>query len=495
MNPSQDEPTSQRVGVVDIGSNSIRLVAFDVRRGLPFYLFNEKALGRLGQGLATTGHLSAQAIDLALDSLTRFAKLSEALQLDSLFLLATAAVRDATDGPDFVTRVEEIFGAHVAVLSGEEEARLSALGVLSGLPGATGIAADLGGGSLELAELQDDQIGQCVSLPLGPLRLVELADGNLAGARAEIDRQLDQIAWLKQLEGRTVYLVGGAWRALAHMHMARTDYDLRIVHGYTLRAAEVASFAAKVAKASPATLARMPGAAQQRLDTLPYAALALRRLIALGEPRRVCFSAYGLREGRVRDWLLQRNQAEDPLIAEASWIATRSRLSPEFRRLLMAWTSPLFSDETDGEQRLRRAACKLSNIAWHEHRSFKSLQALEAVLRAPNLPLRHSKRAFLSLAVRHRYGGAESAEAASELATTMLGPAAARRARILGLALRLAYRLSAGSTALLEQAKLRVEDGSLILIAPPDLGPGGAVQRDLEKLARAADLAPVMPPS
>ena len=262
MSPSQDEPRSQRVGVVDIGSNSIRLVAFDVRRGLPLYLFNEKALGRLGQGLATTGHLSAQAIDLALDSLTRFAKLSEALQLDSLFLLATAAVRDATDGPDFVTRVEEIFGTQVAVLSGEEEARLSALGVLSGLPGATGIAADLGGGSLELAELQDDQIGQCVSLPLGPLRLVELADGNLAGARAEIDRQLDQIAWLKQLEGRTVYLVGGAWRALAHMHMARTDYDLRIVHGYTLRAAEVASFAAKVAKASPAALARMPGAAR-----------------------------------------------------------------------------------------------------------------------------------------------------------------------------------------------------------------------------------------
>ena len=158
----------------------------------------------------------------------------------------------------------------------------------------------------------------------------------------------------------------------------------------------------------------------------------------------------------------------------------------------MVWTSPLFPRETDGERRLRRAACKLSNIAWHEHRSFKSLQALEAVLRAPNLPLRHSKRAFLSLAVRHRYGGAESEAAASEVAT-MLGPAAARRARILGLALRLAYRLSAGNTPLLEQAKLRVEDGSLILTAPPDLGPGGAVQRDLEKLARAADLEPVMP--
>jgi exopolyphosphatase / guanosine-5'-triphosphate,3'-diphosphate pyrophosphatase len=474
----------RRVAVIDIGSNSVRMVVFDLRQGMPLPVFNEKATCRLAEGLAATGRLAAANMRAALDCLGRFAELAAAMQLAKLFTLATAAVRDADNGAAFVTEVEGVLPGRVVVLDGDEEARLSALGVLSGLPDADGIAGDLGGGSLEVTEVGAGAVGRGTSLPLGPLRLGEATGGDLGKARKAIDRALDQLDWLGRSRGAGLYLVGGAWRALARVMMARSDYPLHIIHGYSLSRGDAEALAAYVVAAKPAALARLPDVPRQRVESLPLAALVLARLLAAIQPGEICFSVHGLREGYLFDRLLIDPAEHDALGAASGWWARQSGLGQEMVDLLMAWTAPLLAG---GEiaPRLRRAACQLSNIGWHQHPEYRALQALDAILHAPTLPLRHIERAFLALTLWYRYGGRRGAPEAVEIAR-LLPPAMARAARVLGLTLRLAYKLSGGTPSLLRKASLQLEQGKVQLRAPLLLT-GESVERDLAALLRAVD--------
>lgn len=486
--PDHRPAPAAKVGVIDIGSNSVRLVAFDLRQGLPLPLFNEKAICRLGEGLAKSGRLAPERVRQALESLARFGALGQALGLERLFLLATAAVRQASNGEAFVGEVERLLGDRVQVLDGEEEARFAALGVLSGLPDADGVAGDLGGGSLELTALERGRLGAGVSLPLGPLPLME--QGGIEAARAEVDRRLAEVPWLAALQDRTLFAVGGAWRALARVQMVRTGYPLHVIHGYTIGRVEAEALAAEVAAAAPAALARMPEVARHRAETLPYAALVLARILAVAAPRSVGFSAHGLREGYVHHWCRSGTAAlEDPLRAATEAMARESDVSAQLAHLLASWTSPLFPKEAPEERRLRLAACHLSNIAWHQHSDYRAVEALETILRAPALPLRHAERVFLAIAALHRYGGDKRLPQAVAV-QTLLPPPAAQRARVLGLALRLAYRISAGTAELLGQATLEVSGKKLRLKAPPVLSAGDAVRRDVASVAAAAGLKP-----
>jgi exopolyphosphatase/guanosine-5'-triphosphate,3'-diphosphate pyrophosphatase len=486
--PEQDQ-LAYRVGIVDIGSNSIRLVGFDLGHGLPVQVFNERALCQLGAGLAETGRLAPERLAHARAALARFAALSDALGLDPVFLLATAAVRDAANGPAFVADIEALFGRPVTVLSGAEEARYAALGVTAGLPSVDGASADLGGGSLDLAPIERGAVGAGISLPLGPLRL--LAAGGPDAAAPAVDQALAAVPWLSQLEGRTLYAVGGAWRALAAVRMAETSYPLHVIHGYTLARAEAAELAARVQAADPAALAAAPGVSSPRAASLPHAALVLGRLLAGGRPRRVCFSAYGLREGYLEEWSAACGRHEDHLAAAADWLAGRHRLSAAHIARLRAFTAPLFADESPGERRLRDAACRLSALARDEHPDYRGLQALRRILRAPALPLRHSKRVFLALTLRHRYGGLTSRPALAGL-LPLLRPAAARRAQILGLALRLAHHVSGGTERLLAGTRLALDEATLSLAPPPALAIGDAGRRDLASLAKTLGRSPVL---
>jgi exopolyphosphatase/guanosine-5'-triphosphate,3'-diphosphate pyrophosphatase len=486
MTPDAPAAAAAKVGVIDIGSNSIRLVAFDLRRGLPLPLFNEKVICRLGQGLVKSGRLAPERTRQALQSLARFGVLAEALALERLFVLATAAVRAASDGEAFMRDVERLLGTQARILDGEEEARFAALGVLSGLPDADGVAGDLGGGSLELTLLERGHPGPGLSLPLGPLPLMEL--GGLETARAEIDRCLNEVAWLGALRERTLFAVGGAWRALARAEMARTRYPLHIIHGYTLSRAEAEALSRDVLRAAPAAFAQIPGIARHRAATLPLAALLLARILELGRPKAVTFSAHGLREGYVHHWYRAGLAAsEDPLLSVTGWMARESDLNALLPDALMSWTQPLFASDTPDERRLRLAACRLSNIGWSEHPDYRALQAFEAILRVPALPLRHAERAFLALVAIHRYDGDRHAPEVAGI-HSLLRPAAQRRARVLGLALRLAYRLSGGAPSLLGKVTLEVDGKRLRLQAPPALRPGDALRRDLASLGSAAGL-------
>ncbi len=482
--------TGPRSAVVDLGSNSVRLVVFEGTARNPVMIFNERAVLRLGRGLETTGKLNEEGVIAALTVMHRYAAIARAMHAEPMEVLATAAVRDASNGQAFVAGLEERMpGVPIRVLSGEEEAALSAAGVLCGIPQANGILADIGGGSLEVVRLSQGRPGPAQTLPLGVIRLADRAATDLVRARALAEADLKTVPWLFQYPGRDLYLVGGAWRALARIHMAQTGYPLAIVHHYTIGSDEVRDLTGVIGAASRRMLERLPGAPRRRLDDLPYAAIVLRRLLRATAARRVVFSANGIREGWYMARIPAATAAQDPVLAASRDLGQHHGRDPAMPPALTAWTRTLFLGETEDAARLREAACSLSDIGSHDHPEYRAEQAYLRILRQPGVALDHHGRAFLALAVAIRY----EADPASPMLTTvrqLLDEAAAARATVLGHALRLAYTLSAGTPALLDGTALTLSDGRLRL----SLGDGGGaflgegVTRRLDRLAGAMGL-------
>ncbi len=479
-----------RSAVVDLGSNSVRLVVFEGSARNPVVIFNERAVLRLGRGLETTGKLNEEGVASALTVMHRYAAIARAMHADPLEVLATAAVRDASNGGAFVAGLRDRMpGVPIRILSGEEEATLSAAGVLCGIPQANGILADIGGGSLEVVRLSNGHAGQAQTLPLGVIRLADRAAGDLIRARALAETDLKSVPWLFQYPGRDLYLVGGAWRALARIHMAQTGYPLAIVHHYTIDKDEVRDLTGVIGAANRRMLERLPGAPRRRLDDLPYAAIVLRRVLRATAARRVVFSANGIREGWYMDRVPPEVAAQDPVLAASRDFGARDRRDPAMPAALLAWTAPLFPGETADAARLREAACYLSDIGSHEHPEYRAEQAYMRVLRQPGVALDHHGRASLALTIAARYE-AELAAPIFAAARQLLDPAALSRAEVLGHAMRLAYTLSAGTPALLSGTALAVYGGQLRLALNEGGGAfvGDGVTRRLERLALAMGL-------
>ncbi|HLY44163.1 MAG TPA: Ppx/GppA family phosphatase [Stellaceae bacterium] len=484
-----------RIAVVDLGSNSLRLVVFERLGATLLPLLNEKVMCALGRGIAGTGRLNRDGIALALANLQRFVALARALGVDHLAIVATAAVRDADDGAEFAAEAERQCGIPVRVVDGEEEARLSAAGVLAGIRDADGVVGDLGGGSVELvrvdamARAPATPIGAGVSLPLGPLRLAELGDNRKAAAEA-IERAIADAPVLAQAAGRTLYLVGGAWRAIARLHMEQTHYPLHIIHEYTIPRRLAEGFLEIIAGQSRRSLERVTAISRRRLELVPLAAMILQRLIAAGRPARLVFSAFGLREGYAYG-LLPHEPGADSLIAACQGIAaSQSRWHGGDGVRLQRWTAPIFPDLDHGMLRLVRAICWLSDIAWAEHPDYRAAHAFERSLTMPVAQLDHRERVFIAAALHARYGG--GAEDPVKAATRpLLDAEAESTARALGLALRLAYTLSGGALELLDEVRLVRDPQGLALELPQSgsLFTGEAVQRRLDALGRALGLA------
>ncbi len=475
---------SARVGVIDIGSNSIRLVVYDRNCRLPVPIFNEKVLCGLGRGVGAGGCLSAEGVTSALTNLARFKTLADAMGVNRLDVLATAALRDARDGSDFVSRVRAL-GLGVQVISGEEEARLSALGVLSAIPEADGVAADMGGGSMEVMVIDRGALGQRASLPVGPLRLIEACGERLSMAARVIEQNLARHDWLKNMRKRRLYVVGGAWRLLAKLHMAQFDYPLRVIHHYAISGGQASDFCAQLAHQAQATYDKAPMVSRRRADALPYAAMALEGLIRTIEPISVIFSAYGLREGHLFDLLPAEERRLDPLVSAAADLAThQGRFGAG--EILTAWTDGLFAGEDQPALRLRRVACLLSDLSWAEHPDYRAEHAFERVLRLPVVGVTHPERAALAVTSLIRYGGRTDDPILRPLRLGLLSDAQIIRAEVLGLALRLAHSLTGGVTALLNRIGLRLAPERLELLLPADLSGlrGEVTDRRLEALAR-----------
>lgn len=475
-----------RVGVIDIGSNSIRLVVFDRLSRVPVPLFNERVICALGKGLGQSGRLNPDGVEMALVNLYRFTRLAEAMGVATLDLLATAAVRDADNGREFVAAVEQRCGYPVQILGGDQEARLSALGVLAGMPEAGGIMGDLGGGSLELVELREGGLGRSVTLPLGPLRLIDATGDDRDKARAEVARHLAQVGWVKELKGQTFYAVGGAWRALARVHMEHAGYPLHVIHGYTLPRGEAEALAALIGQQGRRAVARIGGVSRRRAEALPYAALLLGGIVEAGQPKEVIFSSFGLREGFLYDRLPAIERSKDPLLLAAVDFAQRDGRFPDLGDDLVRWVTPLFPEEKPALQRLIEVACHLADVAWREHPDYRAQQALNRLLYHPFVGLGHAERGFLAYTVFVRYGGPPEDRNAA-LARSLLSDKNEGRARVLGLALRLAFSLSGGTGAMLARARLDWSGAKLTLLLPADgsLPPGEAIERRLKALGDA----------
>lgn len=475
---------SERIAVIDIGSNSIRLVVYDGLHRAPVPLFNEKIMCGLGRTVEKTGRLNPEGVTLALDNIARFSRLIDGMDVSRTDVLATAAVRDAADGAEFVEAVNARTGLIVRTIAGEEEARLSAMGVLSGTPGADGLVGDLGGGSLELVGLERGAIGPQVTMPLGPLRLVESCGGKLAAATRTIDQHLQALPWLAECKGRPFYPVGGSWRALAKLHMEQVNHPLHVIHHYTVGGAQLRDFAGEISRLNRSALDKISGVSRRRSDTLPLAALVLERLLATVEPSEVVFSAYGLREGLLFDMLGAQEQREDPLISACAGLARRIGRFDQ-GEIITNWTASLFAGEDEASARLRRASCLLSDLGWSEHPDYRAEHAYMRILRMPFAGIDHGERAFLALVAYARYGG-RIEDPMVAVARGLVQEGRAAKAAILGLALRLAQTLTGGVAALLQRTSLSIDEEALVLCVPEDARVlvGDTVQRRLDAVAK-----------
>jgi exopolyphosphatase/guanosine-5'-triphosphate,3'-diphosphate pyrophosphatase len=306
------------VAVIDIGSNSVRLVVYAAMARSLVTIFNEKALCGLGREVQSTGLLAPDAVAKALTSLRRFRALCKVQRVGRVYAIATAACRDATNGPDFIAKAERICGVPIEILSGPREAKLSALGVVSGVHNPDGIVGDLGGGSLELIDVRGNRIHSGVTLPLGSLALQDASHRSLKRAERIVRTDLAEVAHLKAGRGRTFYAVGGTWRALARIHIIQSGYPLRVMHGYSIPAVEALDFAQRLRRlASTNTLANIEAIADARRPLLTYAALVLEHVIRVAKPKTIVFSTFGVREGLLYEMLPQAERSKDGLICAA----------------------------------------------------------------------------------------------------------------------------------------------------------------------------------
>jgi exopolyphosphatase / guanosine-5'-triphosphate,3'-diphosphate pyrophosphatase len=485
---------SADAAVIDIGSNSVRLVLYRLEGRAIWTVFNEKVLAGLGRDLPQTGRLSEEGLAMALPALRRFAAVIEGVRPQHVFVAATAAVREAEDGVTFCERVAAETGFHIQVLSGEDEARYAARGVLAGHPTAEGVAADMGGASLELVRLGKGEVGQGITLPLGPFSLADDSDFEAKKVRTKIDKRLK--GKTADFETSTLHAVGGAWRSIAQLHMAMSDYPLQIVHQYAMTADDARDVARFVSRQSRTSLDRTPGVSRRRAETLPYAALVLEALIEKLALKTVEFSAWGLREGLLQEALTAEHLASDPLIAGCTTWGARQGISPLLPGAVQAWIDPVLPalPETFGRGRdrtLTTAACHLCDLGARLHPDHRVELVFEQVLRAPVPGQTHAERAFLACALNARYGG-PSATPQPDVINRLLDEEGRRHAKALGQAIRLACDLSGRAPQLLAGARLAIDDDTLTLTPSDgyaDMLLGEQTRRRLKSLADTLGLA------
>lgn len=452
------------VGVVDIGSNSIRLIVYESLSRSPVPVFNEKAMCGIGRGLVDTGELNQKGMEGALDALGRFRVILDSVEGVRVFAVATAAVRDAKQGNVFVQQASAQLGQPIRVLSGEEEAILAAEGVLSAIPAANGVVGDLGGGSLELCEVSEGKIGRGITVPLGPLRLMDESKGNIEKAQEIARDAFSKVTWLSEHKGSTFYAVGGTWRSLARINMAQEEYPLHILHHYAIQKAQAKALSGVLSHLSRKTMERIDGLSKRRIDSLPFGAVVLDELIGTTNAREVVVSAFGLREGLLFNLLPVSRRNDDPLVDGCRAYSERLSRNPAINAHLGDWLSDLFPKDPPERARLRKAAALLSDIGWRGHPDYRGIHSYYEVLRMPLTGLDHRERTMIARAVMVRYTGDQDVQLRE--VKDLLDADDHQWARRLGVALRFAHTMCGGVSDLLEQANItRTDEGVVVSLS------------------------------
>ena len=442
--PLFDDPSSRalsRVGVLDVGSNSVRLVVFDGAARSPAYFFNEKVMAGLGAGLAETGRLNPEGKVRALAAIRRFQLLAEVMGIAPLTAVATAAVREAEDGPAFREELQRETGLRLWIIDGEEEARLSAQGVLLGWPDAEGLVCDIGGSSMELAELRDGAVGRRISTRLGPQRLAALPGGK-KGLKRHLKAEIDALAEAVGRKDERLFLVGGSWRALARIDMDRRHYPLAVLHEYRMSRKSVLATVDYIENSDIEELRLRCGLSESRMALVPLAAQVLKVLVKTLKSRDIAVSSYGIREGMLYQQMPKALRDRDPLIEACRFAEAKDARMPGFGKRLYDFVRPLFRGRGSPDLRLIKAACLLHDVSWRAHPDYRHEVCFDEATRANLGGLTHEERVFLGIALLHRYKNSRE-NSRYEPLFALLSEREINQAEILGKAMRFGAMLTA----------------------------------------------------
>lgn len=476
-----------RVGVVDVGSNSVRLVVFDGAARSPAYFYNEKIMCALGAGLSESGVLNPKGRKRALSALRRFQHLAKGMGLPSLSVVATAAVRDASDGPDFCAEVKRETGLKIWVIDGREEARLSAQGVLLGWPGSYGLVCDIGGSSMELAELQDGRVGKRVTSSLGPLKLRDLPGGS-RGRKDHIKKVIAELSDKMGQQPDRLFLVGGSWRAIARIDMERRGYPLKVLHEYRMTTQSVRDTLKYIENNDIEKIRNACGLSLARMSLVPYAVDVLARLVRTFKPRDIAISSYGIREGLLYEQMPQRLRNRDPLVESCRFAEAKDARMPGFGKTLYNFVHPLFKSSPETTKRLLKAACLLHDVSWRAHPDYRAEVCFDNATRANLGGLKHSERIFLGLSLLHRYRNKRQGTQYEEL-FGLLDEKGQKQAEVLGKAMRFGAMLMVSKDGDIGTLKWHPRKKQLTLILPQDIKAlyGEVAESRLKALAQLLD--------
>lgn len=457
------------VAVLDIGSNSVRLVVYERHARSLTPLYNEKVSCALGRGIATTGKLADDNVERALTAIQRFALVVRMMRVGKTYVLATSAVRDASNRREFVDAVEAIMEAKVHVLSGEQEAHFAALGVVAGIPGFSGMVGDLGGGSLELSTIDNAVDSGGETFELGVIRMQDDSGGSMSRA-ADIIRKRLGASSLSGNSGGTFAAIGGTWRSLAKLHQVLRDYPLHMVQHYTVPAADMIAFCNEIV-GSRKGYSGSEHVSSSRRDLVPYGAAVMAEVLRAGKFDRVMFSALGVREGYLYGLLDKKEQRIDPLIQGAEELSVLRSRSPAHADDLIEFSGRYLdvagTNETEDERRLRIVACLLADIGWRAHPDYRGAQSVDTIAYGSLSGVDHPGRAFLAHVIAVRYNGLKT----KGLDLPLIGladTAMISRARLIGALFRIAYPITAAMPGVLPRIRFALEDDRLVLILPPD---------------------------
>ena len=479
-----------RFGVIDVGSNSVRFVVFDGQARSPAYFFNEKVLCGLGRDIRATGKLHPEGRVRARKALQRFHALSEEMNVQSLKIVATAAVRDATDGPDFQAEVLADTGLDMRVITGQEEARLSAQGILLGWPKANGLVCDIGGASMELAHISHGKITFTETSPLGPMQFAD-HDKTEAELDAEIDKRLDTLLTQFDRVQDQLFLVGGSWRAIAKLDMALSHYPLRILDAYSPDLDVFDTTLEQIIELPIEEKVALTGTSPARLSLVPMAARVLRRLLRKLTLNRVLVSAYGLREGLLYEGMPMGVREEDPLLIAAQSREQSSARFSDFGEHLADWVMPLFPDITSAHKRLVTAACHLHDVSWRSHPDYRSELSFDNATRTDLGGLLHSERMILAMALQRRYKTWEKTDQFVAL-KNLLSQEDIQFSQTLGIAMRLGALMAGPSSNLLGQLRITPDTVEWVLGGKSRVLFGEVTQRRFNALADTLNKKPVV---
>ncbi|HSR50896.1 MAG TPA: Ppx/GppA phosphatase family protein [Acidobacteriota bacterium] len=298
------ESRIRRTGIVDLGSNTARLVVFAYEPGHWFRLIDEiREPVRLGESLGRSGKMSAAGMERAAAALRLYAKYCQAMELEDVRVIATSAVRDAANREEFLEMVRP-YGLPIEVLPGEEEAALGVSAVANGFPMDDAWVMDLGGGSMQISRMRERTFVDGRAFPLGAVRVYESflsadppSDPEVEALESRAEAELNETVGRMRRESFPLVAMGGSIRNLTRAVQKKNDYPLDRIHGFFLQRGELETITYKLLHLRASQRSRVPGIHPDRGDIIVAAALVYRWLLRQTDRDGIWVSGQGVREG------------------------------------------------------------------------------------------------------------------------------------------------------------------------------------------------------